>query len=279
MATILFTVGNDFVDLNAYNLDQIEFEGVVVNDAMAGNDNVTLSFTQNLGELFNAGNGRDFVYGSQAGDYIEGGLGKDNLYGQNGDDRLFGGNDVDYLYGGSGADALSGNDDRDFLYGDDGNDNLVGGTGGDYLYGGTGQDELIGADHFDFLYGEDGDDLVSGGLGDDLVSGGAGNDNLYGGRGRDLFLLAGAHLNGSQDRIGDFEVAVDVISLQSVRTTNGTAIAGFADLDTNGDAVLNASDAGVAIVGNALTLSFDGGSLAIARVTQLSASNFDVLIA
>ena len=279
MATILFTIGNDTINLNGYDLDQLEMEGVVVNNGMGGNDVVTLSFTQNLGETFDAGNGRDIVYGSQVGDYILGGLGKDNLYGQDGDDQLFGGNDIDYLYGGSGADYLSGNSERDFLYGEDGDDELIGGEGGDYLYGGAGQDELIGADHFDFLYGGDGDDLVSGGLGDDLLSGGAGTDNLYGGRGRDVFVFAGADLNGSQDRIGDFEIAIDVLTLQGVRTAAGVAITGFADLDTNGDAVLNTADAGVTIVGNALTLSFDGGTLAIARVTQLTAGNFDVLLA
>ena len=72
MAIALFTSGADYVDLNAFDLDQLEADGVIVNNALAGNDVVTLSFTQNLGELFDAGNGRDLIYGSQAADLVGG---------------------------------------------------------------------------------------------------------------------------------------------------------------------------------------------------------------
>lgn len=279
MPLILFTANADLVDLNAYDLDQLEADGTVVNNAFGGNDVVTLSFTQNLGEFFDAGNGRDVVYGSQVGDRVEGGLGKDDIYGQDGDDNLSGGNDVDKLYGGNGGDLLNGNDDRDYLYGDGGDDDLYGGKGGDFLYGGSGQDELLGGDHFDFLYGEDGNDVVSGNVGDDLLSGGGGSDSLYGGRGRDQFLLAGADLNDSYDRVIDFEVDLDTIGLQGVRTVAGTDITDFATLDSNGDGVLNGSDSNVSIVSGALTLDLEGGTIALARVTALGAANFDFLVA
>jgi Ca2+-binding RTX toxin-like protein len=263
-----------------FDLDALEADGIIVNDALAGNDLVTLSETQNVGEAFNGGNGRDSVFGSAWADNIFGGLGTDTFYGYGGNDILNGGNDTDRLYGGFGNDVLNGNTDRDFLYGEDDDDDLFGGDGGDFLYGGAGADDLYGGDHFDFLYGEDGNDTISGNVGDDLLVGGKGSDRLYGGRGRDTFTLTGAHMDGGADRIGDFERGADKVVLQDVLAANGAPLTSFADLDTSGDGVLDALDANIVLgPGTQLTLSFTGGTLMVASNVQLGAADFDFLIA
>jgi hypothetical protein len=79
MASPIFTLGDDIIDLNGFDLDFLEAQGVVTNDALSGYDTVTLSETQNIGELFKAGDGRDTVNGSSGGDYISGGAGTDWL--------------------------------------------------------------------------------------------------------------------------------------------------------------------------------------------------------
>lgn len=110
-----------------------------------------------------------------------------SLEGLAGDDRLLGGTASDYLVGGSGADLLRG---------DRGSDRLLGNHGNDILLGGDGTDDMRGQQ------------------GQDWLRGGQGRDHLRGGTGADTFVLDASDIS-TADRIWDFEVGVDRISLGS----------------------------------------------------------------
>ena len=102
----LFTPGDDTVDLRGVDLELLP--GALGTQALAGNDTIHLSTTQNRGELFLAGKGDDVVTGGSAGDRIAG---------EAGDDVLIGGGQADVLRGGPGNDVLHGRRGLDELYG------------------------------------------------------------------------------------------------------------------------------------------------------------------
>lgn len=161
------------------------------------------SFSQQVAEYRQYGEGNDAIASSDDDDRIYAGGGSDRVHGLNGNDAISGGNgfsedfvallrqlypwlpenfSVDWAAGG----AESPGNDNDALYGDDGNDILEGGAGHDQLFGGSGDDALGGGADEDILYGEDGDDILSGGTGGDWLYGCAGNDRIEGGDGDDL---------------------------------------------------------------------------------------------
>ncbi len=184
----------------------------------AGSNDIDLSevkqadFTSLVFVEVNAGDGDDYVVGSEFDDHIDGGAGNDTLSGASGNDTIRGGAGDDLIAGGDGSDNLMGDEGSDTLNGGDGNDLLTGGDGNDFLYGETGDDAISGgegddsleggegndalrggegADTIDggvgndFLDGEEGDDTLQGGAGADLIFGGAGDDTIYGGAGND----------------------------------------------------------------------------------------------
>lgn len=113
------------------------------------------------GDILDAGEGDDTIYGTPGDDIIDGGAGNDTIYGLGGNDQLFGGDGDDIFYGGDG---------EDYLYG---------GNGSDTLYGGAGNDSLFGDDGDDYLCGESGDDYLVGGCGvDTFNSGGETGDTI-----------------------------------------------------------------------------------------------------
>ncbi len=117
-----FTSGDDTVDLNAIDLARVN--SGAASQALAGNDTVTLSTTQNVGVAFDAGPGRDSVTGSAGGDVILGGDDADTIVGGLGADTLDGGTGDDQFRG-SGADfaageAIDGGAGLDTLYVDGG---------------------------------------------------------------------------------------------------------------------------------------------------------------
>jgi Ca2+-binding RTX toxin-like protein len=86
---------------------------------------------------------------------------------------------------------------NDALYGANDDDRLDGGEGNDSINGGYGNDWLVGAAGDDTLFGDDG------------------LDTLIGGFGKDLFVAYApiSALAAQADKIVDFEVGVDKISL------------------------------------------------------------------
>jgi RTX calcium-binding nonapeptide repeat (4 copies) len=107
-----------------------------------------------------AGDPRNQVVGTSAGEVLVGTPGRDIICGRGGNDVLrgLGGNDL--ILGGGGADRA------------------FGGPGRDTIRGGGGNDRLFGQDGRDALFGQRGNDLLNGGRGNDRCSGGPGNDTL-----------------------------------------------------------------------------------------------------
>jgi Ca2+-binding RTX toxin-like protein len=216
----IFTTGNDTVDLNTFNLS-LYTQGAATN-ALAGNDTVTLSDTQNIGILFNGSAGSDTINGSVNSDTIDGGTENDRLNGGVGNDTIEGGLGVDTaIFTGryTGFSVTGYNDDGSFVYtdtnltdGNQGSDTLSGierisnTLGGDWLVvlgtsgsdnlvttipwwgimnGGAGDDSLTGGNGNDWLGGASGIDTINGGAGNDTIDGGSDNDTLIGGAGND----------------------------------------------------------------------------------------------
>lgn len=271
------------------------------------------------------GNGNDAIDGENGNDTIVGETGADRLYGANGEDLLLGGQGLDYLHGGYGDDTLWGGEEADTLVGDLGDDSLTGDSGNDTLYGGDGADTMEGAAGDDILDGESGNDLLLGGLGNDALygangsdrlDGGDGNDSinggydndwlvgaagsdtlfgddgldtLIGGFGKDLFVAyaPASALTAQADRIIDFEVGVDKISLsrsafgalQSLSGTGFSAITDFAVV--TGIEAVGQSSAVIVYntANNSLTYKPAGATAIFAQldgVVTVSANDFQV---
>ncbi len=226
----LFTDGEDVSDLNAFDLSR--FTLVQATRALAGDDTVTLSETQNLGRLFVANAGDDIITGSSYGDRIRGDSGRDRLFGGGGGDTLWGSAGNDRLDGGNDADRLYGGAAKDAMLAGRGDDRMNGGSGDDRLFGQTGDDLVSGAAGNDTISGGAGSDKLHGFDGDDTLTGGAGIDVLTGGAGTDRFVYAS--LDDRGDRIIEFGTGSggDVIDLSALlqELTAGSDPAGFANL-------------------------------------------------
>jgi Ca2+-binding RTX toxin-like protein len=143
----------------------------------------------------------------------------------------------------------------------------------DELYGLGGRDTLTGAAGQDSLYGGDDADHLRGGADDDLLDGEHGNDKLWGGEGNDTFVH---RVGDGRDKVMDFGLG-DVLALRGY-TIDGRDLA-FADLDSNGDGLLNGHDANVSIRNGDLTLRFasfsdeHADSVKLRHVTHLDSSD------
>ncbi len=202
------------------------------------------SDTVNLepGQFFSAGDGADFVEGTE-GNTIEAGNGDDtvlagsdsSVFGGEGNDQIFigqngpaqntnadGGNGDDLivvveasgsnnLFGGAGNDTLTVIEgSRQSLFGGSGNDTLSSGDSNNRLYGGSGDDKLF-SNVNDLLFGGDGDDV--------LFAGQGGSNRLSGGAGADQFWIANGSLPISNNIVTDFTVGIDKIGLGGVGVT------------------------------------------------------------
>ena len=79
-------------------------------------------------------------------------------------------------------------------------------SGFEVVNAGAGSDSITGATSADSLVGGDGNDLLAGGAGNDTLSGGSGNDT---------FRFDATIGSGNVDRITDYNVAADTISLEN----------------------------------------------------------------
>lgn len=185
-------------------------------DQFFGEDGDMSEFRGQAGDdTAEGGFGSDTFLGGDGDDTLSGNGGGDQIFGGNGDDRIFGGEGDDALYGDEGGNISEGDDEiiggagDDWVFGNGGNDRLFGGMGQDEIGGGDGADELFGGAGDDHLHGGDGDDAVAGNAGDDVLTGGAGENAVSGGDGADVFF----NVDGGVDRVGDFEVGVDVVRI------------------------------------------------------------------
>jgi RTX calcium-binding nonapeptide repeat (4 copies) len=202
----IFTAGNDTVDLNTVNLALYTLE--LATNALAGDDVVTLSATQNIGVLFDGGAGDDTITGTAGVDNINGGTGNDTIYGGNGNDTIALGlgmaGNLQAAFGGDGMDTITAGAGHSQIFGEAGNDSIdvssagANGGAGTSLYGGDGTDTIIGSAGIDEIYGGADADTADGGAGSDGFVNFAGNlvagDIINGGADVDwLGFLSGAH--------------------------------------------------------------------------------------
>ena len=82
----------------------------------------------------------------------------------------------------------------------------------DNIDGLAGNDQIQGDEGDDFLIGSAGDDTLFGEAGNDTLTGGTDNDLLIGGTGIDVFSFGA---NNGEDTINDFEVANEIIQVDS----------------------------------------------------------------
>ena len=177
-----------------------------------------------------AGLGHDTIFGGGGNDTFHGEAGEDSIQGGFGNDWIYGGDQYDTIAAGDGADQVWGGNGRDLVYLNQGNDvfndNDQNDTHGhDRVFGGLGDDTINGGGGNDLFWGEDGADSLMGGIGNDQLFGGAGadtlegeggSDTLTGGTGSDTFVF-GASID--HDRITDYEVGTDTLSLSSLLWT------------------------------------------------------------
>ncbi len=131
-------------------------------------------------------------------------IGALSAFGGTGNDTLTGGINNDVLLGGSGTDSLTGGQ---------GNDTLIAGDGfGDVLFGGEGDDVLIGnGSGPNRLDGGTENDYIAAGSSGDSIYGAGGQDTLVGGVGGDFFYFDTDMLDGSRDRIVNYDLLFDFI--------------------------------------------------------------------
>ncbi|MEH2260069.1 phytase [Nostoc sp.] len=198
-------------------------------------------------QFFSAGDGADFVEGTQ-GNTILAGNGDDTVLagsdssvsGEDGSDRIFigqngsvqntsadggSGDDVITVVEPSGSNNLFGatGDDNltviegscQSLFGGSGNDTLTSNGSNNRLYGGSGDDRLL-SNVNDSLFGGDGDDV--------LFAGQGGSNRITGGTGADQFWIANANLPTSKNIVTDFTVGIDKIGLGGIGVTQFSAL-------------------------------------------------------
>ncbi|MBZ4416813.1 M91 family zinc metallopeptidase [Myxococcus sp. RHSTA-1-4] len=185
--------GRTVVDLGSGNdnatISQTQDGGLSVT---SGGNTVTLTAEQAKNAVIRGGDGNDAITVDSSvtqGVSIDGGEGNDSLVGGMGNDALSGGGGDDYIEARGGNDAISGGDGRDVMYGLDGSDSMDGGAGRDYMDGGAGNDAMSGGDGDDQVIGGRGNDALSGGAGNDAVAGGLGTDAVSGGEGSDKLYV------------------------------------------------------------------------------------------
>jgi hypothetical protein len=116
---------------------------------VARSDNAFLYEGTPEGDVINANNRANLVYGF---------AGNDTIFLLDGDDTALSHDGDDTIWGGNGNDVLKGMAGKDLLYGETGNDELWGQKGEDTLQGGDGADILWGGADKDFQHGGSGAD-------------------------------------------------------------------------------------------------------------------------
>ncbi|PMN91619.1 calcium-binding protein [Enterovibrio norvegicus] len=221
--TLLANVGNDTL------------YGGEGNDKLYGNEGDDTLNGQNGNDTLFGDQGDDTLFGGNGNNSLDGGSGYDRAYGASGDDTII---DSELAIGAGGKDIIFANaHTADVAIGGAGND-WVEGFGGDLVSGGSGNDVLVSFGKNDTLQGGTGDDVLLiegstadstrlfGGAGDDYLSGNGKDQLLIGGSGADIFHFGHSILRSEDvipnetpsighDRIVDFEIGVDTISIDT----------------------------------------------------------------
>lgn len=280
------------------NLTGSEFADVLTGD---GGANVLSGRAGD--DTISGGSGDDTILGDAGADSLNGGSGNDTLDHRASGSAVSVNLATGASTGGTaqgdviaGFESVIGSAFDDTLVGDTADNTLTGSAGNDSLTGGAGMDTLFGGDGFDVIsyeasssgvsvslaggantggdaegdviFGVEGllgsalDDMLMGDTLDNLLVGGLGNDTITGGLGADDFAFGA---NNGDDRITDFQVGIDRVSLD--QGLNGSGI------ETAVDALANVTNDGQ---GNAVLDLGAGNSVVLVGVTltQLSINDF-----
>lgn len=234
--------------------------------------------------------GPDDISGSVLADTIYGGPGNDLLSGAGGNDTIFGGNGNDTIYGDyyyADGDTPAGLPSLELIRGGNGDDTIYGGPGGGWIVavGGAGDDAIYA--NGGQLFGDEAPGEPQVAAGNDLLVTGMGlgawaPTDHTGGRGADVFYVNANTFDGIASRVDvrDFtaedRVAFHGASPDGLQWLYGPEM--FAALDTNGDRVLDGTDAPSAVgvtwadpFANALCMQlFDGDMVAVWGTQALS---------
>ncbi|RZJ62793.1 MAG: calcium-binding protein [Acidovorax sp.] len=177
---------------------------------------------------------------------LDGGAGNDTLHGGAGDDTLIGGTGNDVMYGLGGNDTYYVDSALDVVVenADDGglaDTVIVTMTTGTYALGlgndveigviqSTGAVNLTGNELNNTLTGGNGANILIGGAGNDTINGGLGADVLTGGAGNDEFVFSTTISGTNIDKVTDFVVGEDHITIDLSGTIYGGVLGG-GDLD------------------------------------------------
>lgn len=84
-----------------------------------------------------------------------------------------------------------------------------------FINGNSSNNKILGTSGLDSINGFAGDDTLKGNAGNDILNGGLGNDALAGGLGNDAFVFDTLLAAANVDKISDFNLVDDLISLES----------------------------------------------------------------
>ncbi|MDP5219789.1 hypothetical protein Q5Y75_21415 [Ruegeria sp. 2205SS24-7] len=128
-------------------------------------------------------------------------------------------------------------------------------------------------DSIEKVAGTDSHDILAGNRFDNHFDGGRGSDVLTGRGGSDVFIFDGSKGDIGFDRVTDFEAFEDDLMLKNLHLTNGREVAGFGDLDSNGDGALNTDDANMFGFADKTVLLFAEGYVQLDDVPILHESD------
>jgi hypothetical protein len=155
-------------------------------------------------------------------------------------------------------------------------DVITGGSKADTLIGGKGDDAINGGDGADSIEGGEGSDTLTGGLGADVIVTGAGNDtvviNLDNANGGTETTDSGV---AAFDKVTDFDITKDVLSLNDV-DTGGTAAALVKAADSTG-ATTTANTVDITILNGVVTQITKGDGTLANKLTLGTSAEVDTL--
>ncbi len=198
----------------------------VVESAAAGTDTVIASasyvMADNVENLTFSGSGAMNGLGNSLANVMTGAGGNNYLKGETGNDTLYGNDGNDRLHGGAGTDVMIGGRGNDVYYVDASGDTVTenDGEGTDTVYASV--THILGADveHLKMQgtgningAGNALNNRITGNSGNNAMDGDLGVDTLTGGAGLDVFVFSTPIGQDLGDRITDFTVGEDTISL------------------------------------------------------------------
>lgn len=213
------------------NVEFVQFDDITTSPASLM-ENAATEFADNLtlaapGTL-NGGAGNDTLHGSVGDDTLIGGTGNDVMYGLGGNDTYFVDSVLDVVVENADDGGLA---DQVIVTMATGTYAL--GLGNDVEIGiiqSTGAVNLTGNELDNTLTGANGANILIGGAGNDTINGGLGADVLTGGAGNDEFMFTATPSSPNVDKITDFVVGEDHITVDLSGTIYGGVLGG-ADLD------------------------------------------------